>query len=137
MQDLITWQDIKARIALMKTDVTAEQLLRKKIFAGFFPAPVEGTNTYNLAAGYVLKASYPIDRKVDNNVFLALKATLVIGGIPVDSIVTYEPKLVMSEYRKLTAEQQALMDQCMDVKPGSLSMEIVLPAANKTKGETA
>lgn len=118
----------------------AEMLLRTKIFKAIFTAPSEGTNNHSLADGYVLKGKYNITRDLDVGAFGANKVRFAEAGISTDAMVQYKPSLVLSEYRQLTAEQRQLFDECLIIKPGSPSLEIVLPAkakAAKAKAQEA
>lgn len=132
--DLIEWDRLQEELKRIKT---AEMLLRQKIFAAYFPTPKEGTNDAPLAAGWVLKGKYTINREVDPGALGALRPQLVEAGIKADDLVQYKPSLVLKEYRTLTAEQAQLFDQVLIVKPGSPALEIVLPAKAKKAGEQA
>ena len=137
--------------------------MRKEAFELLFPAPKEGTNTVELANGWQLKATYPIDRKVDAALVQQLRG-LRLGDLPqellvklcvdlgtvtsdtpvlealrlnVDELLNYEPKLVVKPYRQLTAEQTLLFDRCLDSKPGSISLEISQPKKVAKAGDKA
>jgi len=133
-EDLVEWDRLKQKLNKVKA---AEMLLRQKIFAAYFPAPKEGTNDAPLAAGWILKGKYTINREVDLGALGALRPQLVKAGIKADDLVQYKPSLVLKEYRTLTAEQVQLFDQVLIVKPGSPALEIVLPAKAKKAGEQA
>lgn len=129
-QDLQTWYVMQEQLRKLKDQETA---LRKRIFKTYFPTPVEGTNKFDLPYQYVLKGTYPIDRKVDAPVLKANAEVFTEKLIRVDLLVEWEPKLSVSQYRKLTEEQTAVFDRCLIVKPGSPSLEIVLPAKAKAQ----
>lgn len=156
------WFTLRARIASeCKPLVEQESEWRKRLFAYFFPAPKEGTNSYTLPDGHVLKGTYPVDRKVDAQTVLALRglrvgdleaalaASLGLAQVPpetvvaeamrlnVDSLLSWEPKLQTKPYRELTAEQRAIFDRCLTIKPGSLSMEVAAPKAPKATAQPA
>jgi hypothetical protein len=122
--DILEWQKAAADLALLKSK---ESLLRARVFRGMFAAPVEGTNTVSLSGGYVLKGKYTINRKLDEALLQSLGPSLHEQGIPMASLIKMEPALVLRSYRELTAEQQKLFDQILDIKPGSPALEIVLP----------
>lgn len=143
-----TWFLLKARAAAL---VEEERALRALLFAHFFPGAVEGTNNFTLPDGHVLKGKLPYDRKVDPAVVVqlralrivdlepALAASLNLSGNPpeqlvtealslnVDSLLNWKPELSVKPYRQLTAEQSAIFDRCLTVKPGSISMEVADP----------
>ena len=124
-EDLNEWAAMSKQLGELKSK---EMLLRMKIFKGLFIDPVEGTNSVPLGTeGWVIKAKYPINRKIDVALLTARAAELREAGIPVDSVVRTVPELAVAEYRKLSEDMQKLFDTVMDVKPGSPSLEIVLP----------
>ena len=127
-QDLQTWYVMQDQLRKLKAD---EMALRQRIFKTYFPNPQEGTNKYDLPDSYELNATYPITRDVDLGAFKANRERFVEAGINADTLVEYKASLLVSVYRKLTAEQTTLFDQCLVVKPGSPSMKIVLPAKAK------
>lgn len=123
--DLNEWAVLNKQLGEIKSK---EMLLRMKIFKGLFLNPVEGTNTVPLGTeGWVIKAKYPINRKIDVALLTARAPELRAAGIPVDDIVRIVPELAVAEYRKLSEDMQKLFDSVMEVKPGSPSLEIVLP----------
>lgn len=127
--DLNAWSEMQQKLSALKS---AEMLLRIKIFKGLFPAPVEGTNSVPLGDdGWVIKAKYPVNRKPDVALLTARAPELRAAGIPLDTVIRTVPELSTTEYRKLTEEQQKLLDQVMDIKPGSPALEIVLPKRAK------
>lgn len=128
--DLEAWYKLQAELTRLKA---AEILLRSKIFKGYFPAPVEGTNSHALADGWVLKGVHKINRSVDPGALGAMRPKFTEAGIKADELIKYTPELVIKEYRTLTEEQRKLFDQCLIVKPGSPSLEIVLPAQKGKK----
>ena len=130
--DIEEWYKLQDQLKKLKA---SEMLLRQRIFRGLFPNPVEGTNSYPLPENWVLKAKYPITRNVDIGSFQAMRERFAAAGVLADSLVEYKPSLVLGEYRTLTEEQRQLFDQCLEIKPGSPSLEIVLPA--KAKKETS
>jgi hypothetical protein len=131
-QDLAVWYDLQQELKRVKAK---EILLRKKIFGNAFPSPDEGTNSFPLNDGYVLKGKYSLQRDIDQGAFDAIKDKLRETKVNPDLLVQYKPSLVLREYRKLTEDQQLLFDECLIIKPGSPSLEIVLPKkANKGKG---
>lgn len=162
---LAAWDYLCKRIAMeVKPLIEQEREMRKELFAELFPAPGEGTNTLPLDAGYVVKATYPLERKVDQaavdqlrslkvaDLSPALFQSLHLQGEPnlqanmlvvqalslnIDELLEYKPSLKLKQYRELTAEQSILFDRCLEVKPGSISMEIVLPARRVAAGDKA
>lgn len=131
----------------------AERLARAELFGHFFPSPAEGTNTHILSDGFQLKGKYPIDRKVDEGALAGLRGATVGASrelltamnmphaetpdevklvdfmrLSFDTLLNYTPALSVSAYRKLTAEQQRVVDMCLVIKPGSFNMEVTPPS---------
>jgi len=130
METLVEWDATKKQLSQLKMK---EALLRKAIFESFFPAPVEGTNKFPLNGGWLLKADYPIERKVDPTSLDLNKERLREIGIPVDDLIRYKPELSKRPYNKLTDEQRTEFDEVLIIKPGSPQLEIVLPASAQAK----
>lgn len=130
--DLAEWYKMTQDLRNLKAK---ESLLRKKIFGSAFPDPKEGTNNYDLPDGYVLKGQHVLNRDIDIGALDALKPKLREEGMNPDNLVKYKPELKKAEYNKLTEEQKKLFDQCLIIKPGSPSLEIVLPAKNRAKAD--
>lgn len=157
---LAYWFNLRKRIEAEAAPlIEEERALRKELFAMFFPEPVEGSNEHVLPDGFRLKATYPIERKVDQDAFVALrdskgeahveflkklnvdvaavdltKPVAEIMKISIDKLVRWEPKLETKEFKKLTAEQQKLFGVCLNTKPGSISMEVEQPKVTKAVG---
>ena len=127
-QDMERWYTVQEQLSKLRNE---EQLLRQKIFKGMFHDPKEGTNSVDLADGFVLKGKRVINRTVDDAAFKASVEELAKNGIATDQIVKYKPELVTSEYRKLTAEQINLFDTVLIVKDGMPGLEIVKPKRAK------
>jgi len=123
-QDLEQWYEMAAELKVLRAK---EILLRKRIFASFFPTPSEGTNNYELAEDFVLKGKYPLERKIDEGAFDALQEKFRENEIPTDDLVSYTPKLSLRDYRKLNDDNRLLFDQCLIIKPGSPALEITKP----------
>jgi len=142
-EDLAEWYRLQEQLRTVKA---AESMLRAKIFKGMFKDPKEGTNTIPLNQGWVLKAKHVINRDVDQASLTACsqidEATQMSrfssNGIHTEKLIKWKPELVTKEYRLLTDEQRQIFDECLIIKPGSPSLEIVLPAAARAaQGEAA
>jgi hypothetical protein len=122
--DLNDWYVMQKQMAKLRV---SEMFLRKKIFAALFPDPHEGTNSFDLGDGYVVKGVYSITRDVDAGTLQNCADLLRQNGIRVDDLVNYKPSLAKANYNRLTEEQKQMFDQVLIVKPGSPSLEIVKP----------
>lgn len=130
-EDLATWYKLKEQLAQVKA---AEAMLRGRIFKHYFPTPTEGTNTYDLkdGTGALLKATHVINRDVDKGELDALRSAISAEGsnlpaLPLDSLIKWEPKLSITEYRKLSDADRAIFDRCLIVKLGSPQVKIEIP----------
>jgi hypothetical protein len=118
------WYEMQEKLRLLKDE---EAVLRKEIFQSAFPNAVEGTNKLELAEGWVLNATLPINRKVDLATFQAMKEQLLDHHIKVDQIVEFKPELSVKQYRCLTEQEVHLVDQFLIISEGSPQMKVVLP----------
>jgi hypothetical protein len=124
IDDLNEWYKLQAELTRIKN---LEMLLRKRIFAVAFPDPREGANKFALPDNYMLTGTHTVNRKLDIGALQAIAQPLQALGVRPDDLVDWEPKLVLSQYRTLTAEQAHLFDQALIIAPGSPSMKITLP----------
>jgi len=130
MKLLEEWRLAKAEADAVKPIIAKEQELRKQVFAAFYPTPKEGTNTLDLAEGWKLKGVYKLDRKIDEAALPAVTEQLREMGVNADTLVKWTPSLKTAIYKELTAEQRAVFDQALIIKPGLPTIELVAP---KTK----
>ena len=130
MKLLEEWRLAKAEADAVKPIIAKEQELRKQVFAAFYPTPKEGTNTLDLAEGWKLKGVYKLDRKIDEAALPAVTEQLREMGVNADTLVKWTPSLKTAVYKELTAEQRAVFDQALIIKPGLPTIELVAP---KTK----
>lgn len=121
---LSEWYEMSVELKALRAK---EMAMRKMIFGKAFVDPKEGTNKFELPDGYVLNGQYKLERKIDQGALDALKVKLRDKQVNPDKLVEYKPSLVLREYRKLDEDARQLFDQCLIVKPGSPSMEVVLP----------
>ena len=119
--ELNRWYALQQELAEIKVQ---EMALRKKLFNHFFLKPTEGTNTVNLGDWKVV-GKYVITRTVDGASIKARDDELREYGIPLDDVIEWKPTLKIGAYRKLTKEQVHLLDQCLEIKEGSPSLQMV------------
>lgn len=112
--------------------VEAEQALRKEVMALFFPEPVEGTNKFDLEAGWSLKATHKIERKVDEAALPAVLQQLREMGVNPDPLIRTKPDLDTKAYTSLVQinpDAAHVFEQALTIKPGSPTVELVPPKA--------
>lgn len=136
VQDVFAWYEMQDQLSKLKAK---ETLLRQRVFKGLFKTPEEGTNTLPLTAlyaeagmpddGHVLKAAHKLNRNVDKALLTNLtpKIQTEFKGINLDTLIEWKPDLKIGVYRKLTTEEQHMVDQFLTVKPGMPDLEVVLP----------
>lgn len=145
-EDLAEWYKTKQQLDAIKAK---EGLLRSRIFKFYFPTPKEGTNKCELkdGTGAEIKGTSVINRNVDpaaldaltraqteaREAFKANPATPPnIPFLPLQDLIKWKPEVAITEYRKLTDEEQLYFDQCLIIKPGSPQLEIVIPKRAKS-----
>lgn len=133
MNDLYKWFELRKQIEAFKAVTTQEMFLRKKIAACLFPNPSEGTNTFELqdGTGAVVKYGHTIERKVDEGALTSLREEFEKVGISVDDLIRRKPELEKKAYNRLTDVQRSVFDQALLIKPGSPTLDIVIPAKAK------
>lgn len=128
LTELVTeWYNLKKEIEAFKVKTEREMTLRKMISSLVFPQPAEGVNTSELPAGWQLKMTYKIDRKVDEAALEAVIIELQKMLVNTDGLIRRKPELALTNYRQLTEEQRKVMDQALESKPASPTLELIPP----------
>lgn len=110
----------------------SEVLERSALCTYYFPNPKEGSNRLALGGGFDLKMTLKVTRSVDDAAFDNLDRTAAAKlGINVDTLFVMRPKLVTSEYRKLTKAQRVFVDALLDIKHDGLPGLKVVPAGER------
>lgn len=102
-----------------------ELKLRAELIAELFPIDKAGTEHHELNAGWKLTVTKGIDYKLD-----ADKTADVLNGFSDDTaalLVKWEPKLSVSNFKKLSAEDQAKFVDVLTTKPSSPQLKLVEP----------
>lgn len=129
-EKLQEWQQAVIDAAGAKALIEREQTLRKEVAELFFPAPVEGTNAFELNAGYKLKLTYKLDRKLDEAALPAVMERVRGMQVNTDELLKFEPTLVLKSYRalmQLHPEAAKVFDEALTIKPASPTLELVAP----------
>ena len=129
---LQAWHQAVLAAQEAKKLVEAEQALRKEVMALFFPEPVEGTNKFDLEAGWSLKATHKIERKVDEAALPAVLQQLREMGVNPDPLIRTKPDLDTKAYKSLVQinpDAAHVFEQALTIKPGSPTVELVPPKA--------
>ena len=126
---LAEWEKAKAAVPAATAVIAREQDLRKKVIAAAFPSPEEGVNKLGLANGWVLKATCPVTRTVDEAAFDLLRPKLAELGVVADALVRTKLSLETKAYKSLSDATRALVDEALTIKPGSYILDLVPPKA--------
>ena len=123
LQMLAEWEDVKRELAAAKE---RELELRLQLFAGAFPKPKEGTNTYKLPDGRQVKGKYDVNRKIDEAAFPSVLAALREQGVAnADQLVRFKPELAKAEWNTLSEDMRLLFSRCVIASPGTPQLELV------------
>ena len=108
--------------------VQAEKELRQQIFSLAFTDPVEGTNSFDLNGGYVLKGKHTINRTLDEAQLATVRQLLEEEAkASLDDYVRFKPDLKVGDYKKADPKVKLILDMAITAKPGMPAIEIVLP----------
>lgn len=130
-QVIVEWQESVKALASAKDNETA---LRAQVVERMFKDHKdEGTENVELGNGYKLKAvfklSYSLNNKDDatDKALTKLEKSGPEGAFVAGRLVKWKPDLSVSEYKTLTAKQKAIIDEVLTVRPGTPSVELVVP----------
>jgi hypothetical protein len=122
------WFELKNKIEAMRLEaaplVALEKDLRQKIVEVAFTTEGlrEGTHSKEMPAGWKLKGTLGLDRKVDPKTAEAIEKAL--GDA---SPFRWKPEVDLKAYRGLTSEQQKIADTCITIKPSMPTLELLPP----------
>lgn len=117
-----------------------ENRLRLAVIARNFGEEHKAEGTENVALddkGYGLKAVFKLNYSLDNKGDAVDKALTKLeksgdeGKFLADRLVKWKPELSLSEWRNLPEKYQKLFDDVLTVKPGTPSLEFVVPKEEK------
>lgn len=104
-----------------------ERALRQSVVSVFFPDGLkENTNKIKLDTGDDLVVTQPYTRKVDKAIFSQILPDLIEAGVDINEVTETKVELRVAAYRKLTAEQLAIFDECVTTTPGSPQLKIAV-----------
>ncbi len=121
---LYNWYSKKEELAKVQAQ---ERALRQSVVSVFFPDGLnENTNKIKLDTGDDLVVTQPYTRKVDKTIFSQILPDLIEAGVDVNEVTETKVELRVAAYRKLTAEQLAIFDECVTTTPGSPQVKIAV-----------
>lgn len=113
---------------LLDAAKAAELDMRLKLFAGAFPNPKEGTNTWKLPDGREIKGKYEIRRTVNEPVLaVTLQALRDHGVANTDALIRRKPELAKAEWNTLSDEAKLIFSPALTAVPGTPQFEVVTP----------
>lgn len=116
------WEDVAERLAALKAK---EEDLRRKLFAGAWPNPKEGTNNFTLPDGRKLVGKHNVNRKIDEAALPAVLQRLRDAGDPnPDRLVRYKPELAKREWNDLNDENRLIFSEAVIATPGMPGFEV-------------
>lgn len=125
------WNTAVAQVLSCKPIMAHEMELRKAVMAEFFPTPKEGVNTVDMGQGWTLKATYKIDRKIDEAALPAVQEQLRALGINADTLIRYKAEVATNVYKGLSEQARLIFDTALTIKPGSPAIELTPPKEKK------
>ncbi|AHN84533.1 putative DNA binding protein [Enterobacteria phage 9g] len=121
---LYKWYSKKEELARVQAQ---ERALRQSVVSVFFPDGLnENTNKIKLDTGDDLVVTQPYTRKVDKAIFSQILPDLIKAGVDVNEVTETKVELRVAAYRKLTAEQLAIFDECVTTTLGSPQVKIAV-----------
>lgn len=121
---LYNWYSKKEELAKVQAQ---ERALRQSVVSVFFPDGLkENTNKIKLDTGDDLVVTLPYTRKVDKAIFSQILQDLIEAGVDINEVTETKVELRVAAYRKLTAEQLAIFDECVTTTPGSPQLKIAV-----------
>jgi hypothetical protein len=135
LKKLEAWYNLTQQIEGFKPIIEQEITLRKELVEAFFNTKIEGAQSIPLpnGGGWKVKATIKIERKINQVTLPTILATLREQQVPnTDALVTYKPTLAIKEYKSLqnlNKEAIKIFDQCLTIKPGTPTLEMVPPPA--------
>jgi hypothetical protein len=122
LEALARWEELSASIRHLQAE---ERALREALFAGTFPDPKEGTNSYTLPDGRIVKGVYKLNRNlIEPELDKVLKK---LGWKRADAPLRVHVSLELEKYRRLREPVRLVFDECLEIKPGLPTLSVVLP----------
>ncbi len=126
MEKIQVWVENQAILNAVKV---LEMNQRKELDALLFAEPTQGTNKYELNAGWTIQAVHGTEVKLDTTAYKLMESELA-DDIK-DMCISWEPKLDLRTYKKIDPAKRELLDEAITTKPKSVSMKLVPPKADK------
>lgn len=120
------------KAAAKQAEWRAKELELRDELAAFFDNPTEGTNTLELDYGKVLKLNAKVNRSVDKAQLEAYKALATAAHDTealklLDSVIAYDPKVMVGDWKKLEPADRLKLADVITEKPGTPELTIETP----------
>lgn len=102
-----------------------EMQLRRQLAEIAFSNPEEGANDQELAAGFILRLTYALTRKIDWPALQATREELASMGVSLDGLVEMKPTLRVAVYKALPAAARRVVDNALTISPAAPRLEVV------------
>jgi hypothetical protein len=119
--------DLDAMKQAMEPLVAQEMELRRLVASTFWPKPEEGVNKTTLPLGYTLKYTHKLDRKVDPAARQAVIEAMQKQLFNTEGLIREVPEVNIKAYRELSDAARLIFDQCLIIRNGAPTLEIVAP----------
>lgn len=108
--------------------VEQERALRTKLVTALFNASKdEGSQIIKINGGWKLKATKPMDYKLENGEGETLALCALLGDEQSRKLIKWKPELFIGPYKELDKNTQTLFDGILNIKPGMAQLELIPP----------
>jgi len=128
---IMLWNAVKTQLTTLKE---REALLRKQVVSMCFQSAKTGTNRVPLGQGYALKAVIKYNYKVTKNEAVTppdySHIPDVLAKLPEHcraEIIRWSPSLNEALYKKMTADEQKIVNEVLLITDGSSTLDLEPP----------
>lgn len=129
-EKLMAWQEVYGRLAAA---AIREKALRTMAVEAAFPGATEGTHTIELGSQWIAKVQIKMNYTPANTPEMKAAVAANVSPEIAERLVKYEPKLSVTEWRRLSDAQRFALGPHVTIKPGMPTLEILAPGAEGNK----
>lgn len=130
---IVEWKTAQSQLAYWKELESARRI--EALTVCFETPPDSGTVNYELGKGFILKAVFKENYKLDEkNLDAALDKIEKMGEageLIVNRVIRWKPELSKTEYDAMPAKMREILDTVVIVTPGTPSLTLVTPKVPK------
>lgn len=129
------WYPKQAELAAL---VVSEKEFRNAISALIFPSgwDKDGTEKFEMPSGWVLEFEKRLNVTIDKAQLPAIKEAIEklepdpeTGEMAtLEGVISFDPRMSLSGYRNMRPEARALLDDALEIKPGTPGLKIKAPS---------